>query len=123
MNLRTLPIPYVTIFALTASPFVILILWAVLTFDPWGLRKKAEDRAVIAEIQADLSTTGAAISDTAATNTAKARKAAGDTRHALAASTDLDSDLSIWSDGLDRVRAEGYGATDRRVAEPADAGR
>ena len=91
--------------------------------NPWIAAKRANARADVATQQAALNASGAAISDTAATNTAKARKAAGDTRHALAASTDLDSDLAIWSDGLDRVRAEGHGATDRGFAEPADARR
>lgn len=114
MNVRTLAI-LAAMLALVA-----IIFFAGSGFDPFGWRKGAEKRAVVAEQQADMNATGAAISDTVATNTAKARKIAGDTRNALAVSTDLDSDLAIWSAGIDGVRDQGHQPAHRRDGEPAD---
>ena len=102
---------------------LVLLTWGLWSFDPFNRRKAAETRATTAEVQAEVTASGAAIADTVSTNTAKVRKAAGDTRHALAASNDLDADVAIWSDGLDRVRAEGHAPANHGGGEPSNSDR
>lgn len=78
----------------------LVLLW---NFDPFGRRERAEQKAATATVQAEVSTEAAKIAGDVATDTNQIHRKAREVQDALDASTDMDSDLAIWSAGIDRV--------------------
>ena len=97
-----------------AALALVLILWLLWSFDPFGRRKAAEAKAAAAEIQSAINSVSAEVNDTRAANVARATRKAEEGRRAVQKAPDLDSALAEYGDAIDRVRAEGHSP----VADP-----